>query len=206
MRRYKVTAEGLREKKKTQAKQVLYDAAIELFKQKGFDKTSVHEITEKAGYSRATFFNHFGSKQGVLRLYGQRLQGIVEELIERAAPSTSPLELIREIISTMVHEAEDNKEEVKLICTYSMLDPDYMSDITPARKRLFEIITGLVSEAQQKKLIRKDITARELGLHIFFLYQGVVLAIVIGISSSESMLNSVWQFILNGVDYEDPSN
>ncbi len=25
-----------------------------------------------------------------------------------------------------------------------MLDPDYMSDITPARKRLFEIITGLV--------------------------------------------------------------
>jgi hypothetical protein len=106
----------------------------------------------------------------------------------------------------MVHEAEDNKEEVKLICTYSMLDPDYMSDITPARKRLFEIITGLVSEAQQKKLIRKDISARELGLHIFSLYQGVVLAIVIGISSSESMLNSVWQFILKGVDYEDPSN
>ena len=201
-----MTAEGLREKKKTQAKQVLYDAAIELFKQKGFDKTSVHEITKKAGYSRATFFNHFGSKQGVLRLYGQRLQGIVEKLIERAAPSTSPLELIREIISTMVHEAEDNKEEVKLICTYSMLDPDYMSDITPARKRLFEIITGLVLEAQQKKLIRKDISARELSLHIFFLYQGVVLAIVIGISSSESMLNSVWQFILKGVDYEDPSN
>jgi TetR/AcrR family transcriptional regulator, cholesterol catabolism regulator len=199
-------AEGLRERKKTQAKQVLYDAAIELFKQKGFDKTSVDEITEKAGYSRATFFNHFGSKQGVLRLYGQRLQSIVEELVERVDPSTSPLELIREIISAMVREAEDNKEEVKLICTYSMLDPDYLSDITPARKRLFEIITGLVSEAQQKKLIRKDISARELGLHIFFLYQGVVLAIVTGISSSESMLNSVWQFILKGVDCDDSSN
>lgn len=201
-----MTAEGLREKKKTQAKQVLYDAAIELFKKKGFEKTSVDEITERAGYSRATFFNHFGSKQGILRLYGQRIQGIVEELVERVGPSTSPLELIREIISTMVNEAEDNKEEVKIICTYRMLEPAYLSDITPARKRLLEIITGLVLEAQQKKLIRTDISARELGLHIFFLYQGVVLAIVTGISSSESMLHSVWQFILKGVDCEDSSN
>lgn len=201
-----MTAVRLRERKKIQVKNLIYDAAIELFKQKGFDKTSVDEISEKAGYSRATFFNHFGSKQGVLRLYGQRLQGIVEELVERAAPSTSPLELIREIISTMVQEAEDNKEEVKLICTYSMLDPEYMSDITPARKRLFEIITELVSQAQQKEQIRKDISSKDLALHIFFLYQGVVLAIVTGISSSESLLSSVWQFILKGVDCENTSN
>ena len=199
-------AEGLREKKKTQAKQALYDAAMELFQRKGFVETSVDEITEKAGYSRATFFNHFGTKQGVLRLYGQRLLSIVEELVERADPSLSPLDLVRELISAMVHEAENNKEEVMIICTYSMLDPNYLSDITPTRKRLFEIITDLISEAQQKGLIRTDLSSRELGLHIFFLYQGVVLAIVTGISSSESMLNSVWQFILKGVDYERSSN
>jgi len=199
-------AEGLREKKKTQAKQALYDAAMELFQRKGFVETSVDEITEKAGYSRATFFNHFGTKQGVLRLYGQRLLSIVEELVERADPSLSPLDLVRELISAMVHEAENNKEEVMIICTYSMLDPNYLSDITPTRKRLFEIITDLISEAQQKGLIRTDLSSRELGLHIFFLYQGVVLAIVTGISSSESMLNSVWQFILKGVDYERSSS
>ena len=199
-------ADGLREKKKIQAKQALYDAAMELFQRKGFVETSVDEITEKAGYSRATFFNHFGTKQGVLRLYGQRLLSIVEELVENADPSLSPLDLVRKIISSMVYEAENNKEEVMIICTYSMLDPNYLPDITPTRKRLFEIITGLILEAQQKKLIRTDLSSKELGLHIFFLYQGAVLAIVTGISSSESMLNSVWQFILKGVDYERSSN
>lgn len=195
-----MTTQGLRQKKNIQVKKDLYDAAMELFRQKGFNDTSVDEIAEKAGYSRATFFNHFGAKQGVLRLYGQRLQGHVEKLIDQADPITSPLELIRQMISVMLHEAEENIEEVRLICTYSVLDPNYISNPTPARKRLFEILTGLVSEAQQQELIRRDLTARELAMHIFFLYQGVVLAIVTNIDNRESLLHSVWQFILKGVN------
>ncbi len=190
---------GLRQKKNAQVKQALYDAAMELFRQKGFNETSVDEITERAGYSRATFFNHFGAKHGVLRQYGQRLQGLVEELVDQADPSVPPLDLIRQMINVMVCEAEENIDEVRLICTYSLLDPNYMSNPTPARKRLWEILTGLVTEAQLQDQIRRDLTAKELALHIFFLYQGVVLAIVTGIGSSESLLHSVWQFILTGV-------
>jgi len=197
---------GLRQKKNTQVKQALYDAAMELFRQKGFDETSVNEITERAGYSRATFFNHFGTKQGVLRLYGQRLQDLVENLLDQADSATSSLELIRQMISVMVHEAEKNIEEVRLICTYSMLDPNYLSNPTPSRKRLFEILTELVVKAQQEGEIRCDLTATELAMHIFFLYQGVVLAIVTDIDSSGSLLHSVWQFILQGVNSESHSN
>jgi len=201
-----MTTTELRKIKKYRVKIELYNAAMELFQQKGFNETSVDEITERAGYSRATFFNHFGTKQGVLRLYGQRLRGLVEELLDNADPSTSSLELIRQMISVMVHEAEENIEEVKLVCTYSMLDPKYMSNPTPARKRLFEILLRLVSEAQREELVRLDLTANELALHIFFLYQGVVLAVVTGMGSAESLLHSVWQFILKGVSNETTSN
>lgn len=193
---------GLRQKKNRLVKQVLYESAMELFRQKGFDETSVDEIAERAGYSRATFFNHFGTKHGVLRLYGQRLLGLVEKLLNQAAPSATPLELIRQMISVMVHEAEENLEEVRLICTYSVLDLSYMSNPTPARRRLFELLVGLVSEAQQKGQIRRDLTADELALHIFFLYQGVVFSIVTGAGRSQSLLHSVWQFILKGVSSE----
>ncbi len=196
---------GLRQKKNAQVKQALYDAAMELFGQKGYNETSVEEITERAGYSRATFFNHFGAKQGVLRHYGQRLQDLVEELLDLADPTVPPMEMIRQMISVMVREAEENIEEVRLICTYSLLDPDYLSNPTPTRKRLWEILTGLVSEAQKQDQIRSDLTASELALHIFFLYQGVVLAIVTGIGSTESLLHSVWQFILRGVKNENTS-
>ncbi len=198
-----MATKGLRHKKIAQAKQSLYDAAMELFRQKGFNNTSVDEIAESAGYSRATFFNHFGTKQGVMRHYGQRLRDLVEAFLEQADPSAPPLELIRQMISIMVNEAEENIEEVRLICTYSVLDPSYLTNPTPARKRLLEILTGLVAEAQQQEQIRRDLTARELALHIFILYQGVVLAVVTGIDSGASLLHSVWQFILKGVNHED---
>lgn len=201
-----MATKGLREKKNIIVKQALYDAAMELFRQKGFAETSVDEIADRAGYSRATFFNHFGAKQGVLRLYGQRLQDLVERSLTQAEPSTSALELIRLMLSVMLQEAEENIEEVKLICSYSVLDPNYMSNPTPARKRLFEILTELVSQAQQQKLIRLDLSAKVLALHIFSLYQGVVLAIVANLESSESLLDSVWQFILKGLKNEDTSN
>jgi len=195
-----VANEGLRQKKNELVKQALYKVAMELFRQKGFNETSVTEIAERAGCSRATFFNHFGVKQGVLRLYGQRLQDLVTEHLNQADPSTSPLELIRQMITVMLCEAQENVEEVKLICTYSVLDPSYISNPTPARKRLFEILTGLVSQAQQQELIRRDLSAEELALHIFSLYQGAVLAIVADIEAGRSLLDSVWQFILHGVN------
>ena len=86
-----MTDSGLRQNKKIRVKRELYLAAMELFRQKGFDETSVEEIAEQAGYSRATFFNHFGSKQGVLRFYGQRLQERVEELLDAIGGFSFPL-------------------------------------------------------------------------------------------------------------------
>ncbi len=194
-----MTDSGLRQNKKIRVKRELYLAAMELFRQKGFDETSVEEIAEQAGYSRATFFNHFGSKQGVLRFYGQRLQERVEELLDASEDSVSPLEMIRRMITAMVREAEENSEEVRIICTKSMLDPEYLSNPTPARKRLFELLVGLVRKAQQEGFIRRDIAADELAMHMFFLYQGVVIAVVTGQGHSESLLRSVWSFILEGV-------
>jgi len=201
-----MATKGLRQKKNIQVKQKLYQAAMELFRTKGFNETSVDEITEKARYSRATFFNHFGTKQGVLRLYGQGLKNLVENLLEQADPSTSPLELIRQMFTVMIHEAEDNIEEVRLVCTYSVLDPNYISTPTPARERLFEILTELVERAQNEGQIRRDLAANNLAMHMFFLYQGVVLAIVMEIEGSESLLPSFWQFILKGVDSESSAS
>jgi AcrR family transcriptional regulator len=190
---------GLRERKNTEVKRALYRAAMDLFQQKGFAETTVDEITARAGFGRATFFNHFGTKQGVLRQYGEEVRGLVEKLIEETESVSNPLEVIRELIMMMVREAEVRFEEVKLIYAYSVHDPDYLLDSTPARKRVFEILTDLVNRAQQCRLIRRDLPAPEIALHILFLYQGVVLAMITGMGEAESLLHSGWQFILEGV-------
>jgi AcrR family transcriptional regulator len=193
---------GLREKKNVAAKQAFFGAAMYLFRKQGFEKTSVDEIAERAGFSRATFFNHFGTKQGVLRYYGQHLQTRVERIVGDADPSQNPLELIREILFTMAKEAEAHREDLKVVYMYSLQDPDYQKGPTPARQRVWDILTGLVEQAQHQQLIRKDIPARDQALYIMSLHLSTVMAMVAGYGSVEPMLSSIWKFILGGIRSE----
>lgn len=54
---------GLREQKKKIARDALAKAALELFSEKGFERTTVDEIALRAGVSRRSFFRYFTSKE-----------------------------------------------------------------------------------------------------------------------------------------------
>ena len=70
---------GLRERKKQQTRQLIFESAHKLFLKKGFDGVSVAEIARAADVSEVTVFNYFPAKEDLF--YG----GMVffeEELIE----------------------------------------------------------------------------------------------------------------------------
>lgn len=48
------------------SREILAEAACELFLEQGYDETSIVEITQRAGVSRSSFFNYFSSKSDVL--------------------------------------------------------------------------------------------------------------------------------------------
>ena len=57
---------SLREKKKQAVRCRLYNTAISMFRERGFDDVSVNDIVEAAGVAKGTFFNHFPTKAHVL--------------------------------------------------------------------------------------------------------------------------------------------
>ncbi len=67
-------------------KEKILEAAYELFGEKGYDKTTVAEITKKAGASKGGFYHHFESKEEVLETitfaYIDRVREIYNELLE----------------------------------------------------------------------------------------------------------------------------
>ncbi|QIM19809.1 TetR family transcriptional regulator [Leucobacter coleopterorum] len=48
------------------SREVLTDAACELFLEQGYEATSVTEIARRAGVSRSSFFNYFEGKSAIL--------------------------------------------------------------------------------------------------------------------------------------------
>lgn len=63
------------------SRETLAEAACELFLERGYEATSVAEITQRAGVSRSSFFNYFSSKSDVLWAgLDERIEQAVTEL------------------------------------------------------------------------------------------------------------------------------
>jgi len=67
----------------------LQAAAFELFAEQGFERTTIAEITQRAGLTRRTFFNYFADKREVL--FGPLSEGQRGIVVREIAASPDPL-------------------------------------------------------------------------------------------------------------------
>jgi AcrR family transcriptional regulator len=59
----------------------ILDIALELFIEKGYDKTSLREIAEQLGFSKAALYYHFASKDDILLALHYRLHDVLQETL-----------------------------------------------------------------------------------------------------------------------------
>ena len=88
----------LQARKQQLVRDAIWDAAIDLFAQKGFDETTVDDIAQAAGTSRRSFFRYFESKSDLMA------QGIVSyrtsltDAIQSCPPAYSLTEVFRHTV------------------------------------------------------------------------------------------------------------
>ena len=83
----RAASEGRRTRRRRELHQNILATAAELFARDGYDVTTVEKIAAASDIAQATFFNHFPSKEDVLREVGQdvfsRFRRLVEEQLAR---------------------------------------------------------------------------------------------------------------------------
>ncbi|HEY6018985.1 MAG TPA: TetR/AcrR family transcriptional regulator [Candidatus Paceibacterota bacterium] len=66
-------------KKSDEKRQLILDTAYRLFSSKGFDRTSMSEVTAEVGGSKATIYNYFTSKE---ELFVECMYSVIENYLE----------------------------------------------------------------------------------------------------------------------------
>jgi AcrR family transcriptional regulator len=69
-------------------------AALDLFAEKGYDKTTAGDIAARAGVTERTFFRHFTDKREVLFVNPNPLDEMVVEAIAEADDQATPLQMV----------------------------------------------------------------------------------------------------------------
>lgn len=73
----------------------LQQAALQLFAQQGFERTTAAEIAAGAGVTERTFFRHYADKRDILFDGEDRLQAALIAAINAAPDNLAPLQILR---------------------------------------------------------------------------------------------------------------
>ena len=105
----------LRERKKRKTRDALTHAALTLFRQRGFERTTVDEIAEAAQVSRRTFFRYFPSKEAVAFFWNDAHLDHFRQLLDDIEPDETRFQTVRRACLALArHYVADRQRLVML--------------------------------------------------------------------------------------------
>ncbi len=85
-------------------KQRILDVALDLFTEQGYDGTSLREIAEQLGVTKAAIYYHFESKEDILMALHMRLHDFGKDALVRIGEAPVTLALWEELLDDIVGE------------------------------------------------------------------------------------------------------
>ena len=103
-------ATGLRERKKRAVKTALEQTALRLFMEKGYDDTTVEDITEAVDVSTRTFFRYFATKDEVLFAHQEERLAAIQEFFEQRPAGEPVSATVRDLVALFAEDLSSNRE------------------------------------------------------------------------------------------------
>ncbi len=134
-------------------KDVIISKAAKLFREKGYNATSMRDLAEHVGVEAASLYNHISSKSEILQEICFKVANEFTSHIEEVyASSTNSIEKIEAILRFHIRQMVDNYEEVYVNDReWKHLSDPYLSNIQNQRRSYRQRIAQIIEEG-----IRKD--------------------------------------------------
>ncbi|NNC15151.1 TetR family transcriptional regulator [Corallococcus exiguus] len=95
------------------ARDRLAQAAMSLFQEHGYDRTTVEEIAARAGLTERTFFRYFTDKKEVLFGGSDALHERIVSTIAEAPQGTAPLDTVAAALESLAPFFKDRREHAR---------------------------------------------------------------------------------------------
>jgi len=157
-----------------ETKKSLFESAISLFSEQGYDTVTVDEIVSRAGTSKGAFYIHFKSKDAVIVEQFRQIDSYYVSAFEQLSSSvfSNSTEKLLAFFLEVLKLAKEHLglEIIKVVYSSqagtTQKEDDKRKVLIDESRAIFEIINTIIEEGQNKGEIRTDISSREITMLI----------------------------------------
>ena len=148
---------GLRERKKARTKAAIQQHALRLFREQGYDATTIEQIADAAEFSPSTFFRYFPTKEDVV-MYDS-LDPMMIAAFQAQPPELSPVQALRAAMRMVFgelppDEMQDLRERFDLILAVPELRARMLDEFTRNIQLAAELIAKRVGRPADDFAVR----------------------------------------------------
>lgn len=143
----------------------LREAAMALYTERGFERTTVAEIADRAGVSARTFFRHFADKREVLFAGSEELERRMVDALAAAPPSAGPMDAIADGLLTAAELFADRRDYARRRQAVIVATPDLRERELIKMASLATAFTGALQQRGVAPTVAS--LAAETGVSVF---------------------------------------
>jgi AcrR family transcriptional regulator len=147
---------------KPSVRERLAQAALALFDERGYEQTTIDDITERAGLGRTTFFRHYRSKEDVIFPDHDLMLTQVQERLASSSQRTAVAavsDAIRLVLLHYVAEGDLARRRYALTSTVPALRDREITSVAAYQRLFREFIAGLMSDPGEQASLQAELMA-----------------------------------------------
>lgn len=135
----------------------IIQAAIDVFREKGVEKTKVSDIVKKAGIAQGTFYLYFPSRLSVMPAIAKVMVDKIIAAIEQGVPANESFEIQLERVVDIVFSLTEEYRDVYALIYAGITQTEHLKEWESIYAPYYEWIHGFLAKAQQQGMIRDSI-------------------------------------------------
>ena len=147
---------------KQSARDRLAEAAFALFAERGYEQTSIDDITERAGLGRTTFFRHYRSKEDVIFPDHDLLLTQIGERLRTSSDSTALLavsDAVRLVLTHYLEEGDLARRRYALTSGVPALRDREIASVARYQRLFREFIADWMGDPAEPAPLRAELMA-----------------------------------------------
>ena len=192
---------------RTEKQAVIFDAALKVFRQKGFHKARVADIAMEAGISYGLVYHYYHNKEGLFNTILNQWWADLYQLLEETQKGGDDLQRqLRKIILYFLDTYQNKPDLIHIFINEISRSSSNLKTRLEYFKKFMAITEGIMSGGQKTGILRQDIEAHYLTYIFLGAMETFISVMVYGEqkikndAQKERITHSLMEVFLNGAN------